>query len=67
MTEHLTRVVVDRRAGELALAGDRSRLARDARAARPHEVRASAARLLLALARRLDDRPAAPVLADRPG
>jgi hypothetical protein len=63
MTEHLTRLVVERRGAELSAAGDRSRLARDARAARPgrRSVRASAARLLVALAGRLDDRLATPV------
>jgi hypothetical protein len=62
VTEHLTHLVVDRRAAELAAAGDRSRLARDARAARPrrHPVRASAARLLVAMATRLDSRLATP-------
>jgi hypothetical protein len=63
MTEHLTRLVVDRRAAELAGAADLSRLARDARAARPpgRSVRASAARVLVALATRLDDRLTPPV------
>ena len=63
MTEHLTRLVVDRRATDLAGAADHSRLARDARAARPprRSVRASAARVLVALATRLDDRLTTPV------
>jgi len=64
MTEHLTRLVVDRHGVDLATAAEHSRLARDARAGRPrrgHPVRASAARLLVALATRLDSRPATPV------
>jgi len=64
MTEHLTRMVVDRHGVDLATAAEHSRLARDARAARPqrdHPVRASAARLLVAMATRLDSRLATPV------
>lgn len=62
MTQHLTRMVVDRHGADLAAAAEHSRLARDARAARPerHPVRASAARLLVAMAARLDARPVTP-------
>jgi hypothetical protein len=65
VTEHLTRMVVDRHGADLAAAAEHSRLARAARAARAarpqrHPVRASAARLLVAMAARLDARPATP-------
>ena len=65
MSEHLTGLVVERRAAELTRAADRSRVARDARAAR-RPVRGTAARLLVALATRLDDRLVVPVPARRP-
>jgi hypothetical protein len=69
VSEHLTALVVERRATELSRAAEHSRRVRDARAARARRraVRASAARLLVAAAARLDGGLLPPVPAgDRP-
>jgi hypothetical protein len=55
-SDHLARVFAEGRAAELAARAERARLLREVRSRRPRRVRASTARLLVAMASRLDDR-----------